>query len=323
MADVAARLMLQTKLENLRQRVCELDLHARERSSDQLAGLIAGVRRAVEELLVACSAPGWRERVISGIPLVKLDVPSEARHLDVLTDIHGSAPASREASLYQERVRSLMTALLLTEENERRRLALDLHDGLSQTIALALIKLALLRKSLKGPQAQSASEIQELVEQANNAARSISFELSPPVLHDFGLEPAVQWLVENIQARYGIAIDLEDDGQSKPIDEVTRVMLFRAIRELLINAAKHARASRVNVRLQRVEDRLSAVVEDDGVGMELSAVGKDGFGLFSIHERLSHAGGSMRIESSPGRGTKIHLCAPLASGAAKLERVQA
>jgi signal transduction histidine kinase len=313
--------MLQTKLENLRQRVCELELHERERSSAPLAGLIAGLRHEIEELQIACSAPGGRERLISPAPLKPHNVPAEAR--PVRTDVSGDASPSRDASIYQERVRSLMTALLLTEEHERRRLAVDLHDGLSQTIALVQIKLAQLGKSLTGSLATSVSEIQDLVEQANGAARSISFELSPPVLHDFGLEPAVQWLVENIQTRYGIAIDLEDDGQVKPIDEVTRVMLFRSIRELLINAAKHARASRVNVRLKRVEDRLSAEVEDDGVGMEPATVDKAGFGLFSIHERLSHAGGSMSIESAPGRGTKIHLCAPLTNGNEKRERILA
>lgn len=284
--------------------------------------LIAGIRTAIEELQIACSAPGWRARMITPGSPDNPRTESVDHDLAALAEQERGPVAGSDATLYQDRARALMTALLLTEEHERRRLAVDLHDGLSQTIALTQIKLSLLRRSVKGPLMQSVSEIQELIEQANRAARSISFELSPPVLHDFGLEPAVQWLVENIQSRYGITIDLEDDGQSKPIDEVTRIMLFRSIRELLINAAKHARASRVNVRLERVEDRLSAVVEDDGVGMELSTVNKDGFGLFSIHERLNHAGGSMRIESKPGHGTKIHLCAPLAPATPERQRNQ-
>jgi signal transduction histidine kinase len=315
--------MLQTQLESLRRRICELEQCERERASELLPGMIVGIRRAVEELQIACSAPGWRERMISAPTSSKEVVLAQVRRPDALAAVRDAPAATPDAHLYQDRARSLMTALLLTEEQERRRLAIDLHDGLSQTVALAQIKLSALRKSVKGALAKSVSEIQDLVEQANRSARSISFELSPPVLHDFGLEPAVQWLVENIQARYGITIDLEDDGQSKPIDEVTRIMLFRSIRELLINAAKHARASRVNVRLARVQDSLDAVVEDDGVGMELGMVNKDGFGLFSIHERLNHAGGSMRIESTPGRGTKIHLCAPLSNGDAQRAEARA
>ena len=101
------------------------------------------------------------------------------------------------------------------------------------------------------------------------------------------------------------------------------MLLFRSVRELLINAAKHAGARRVRVRLEREQDRLHAAVEDDGVGMEPGAAAVNGSGLFSIQERLSHLGGSMRIESAPGRGTKIRLCAPLTSNGTKKARVKA
>jgi PAS domain S-box-containing protein len=231
--------------------------------------------------------------------------------------------AEREVQLYQEHLRSLMTDLLLAEEHERRQLASDLHDGLSQTIALTQIKLSALRLSVDGELTKSLEEIMGLVRETNRTARSISFELSPPVLHDLGLQPAVQWLVENICARYGIAIALEDDGQPKPADDMTRVILFRSIRELLINAAKHAGARRIHVRLEREEDRLRAAIEDDGVGMDPAVASVKGSGLFSIHERLSHVGGSMRIESAPGRGTRIRLCAPLTSSRQSKARVEA
>lgn len=222
---------------------------------------------------------------------------------------------SEEVRLYHERLRALMADLLLAEEQERRRLAVDLHDGLSQTIALTQIKVAALRRALGGKNGGALDEIAALIDQTNRAVRSISFELSPPVLHDFGLEPAVQWLVENIQERYGIEIVLEDDGQQKPADEKTRVILFRSLRELLINAAKHAQAQRVCVGLSRAGERIVASVEDDGVGMDPEEIAVHGSGLFSIRERLGHVGGSMDIESAPGRGTKIRLCAPLTSGA--------
>lgn len=228
-----------------------------------------------------------------------------------LCDATARNQAQEEVLKYQERVRSLMADLLLAEEHERRRLAVDLHDGLSQTIALANIKLSALRKSLQGKPARALGEIGELITQADRAARSIGVELSPPALHELGLEPAVQWLVEHIQARYGIEIALEDDGLPKPADEKTRVILFRSIRELLINAAKHARARQVTVRLGCDEDHLVAAVEDDGVGMEARLADIKGSGLFSIHERLSHVSGTMHIDSAPGRGTRIRLCAPL------------
>jgi signal transduction histidine kinase len=201
-------------------------------------------------------------------------------------------------------------------------LAVDLHDGLSQTIALAQIKLSALRHSMDGKQKRSLDEIEELLDQTNRAARSISFELSPPILHDLGLQPALQWLVENIQTRYSITVLLEDDGQPKPADEKTRIILFRSIRELLINAAKHAQARRVQVRLEREDNHLTASVEDDGVGMDTDIAAAKGSGLFSIHERLRHVGGSMRIESTTGRGTKIRLRAPLTDARLTKARVR-
>ncbi len=219
--------------------------------------------------------------------------------------------AAQKLALYQRHLRALTAELLLTEERERRRLAVDLHDGLSQTIALAQMKLSALRRCVDGPVSEAVDEIEDLIEQANRSARSLTFELSPPVLHDLGLEPAVRWLVEHIGSRYGIEIRLQDDGQPKPADETMRVILFRSIRELLINAAKHAGSRCVHVFLWRDGNCVGAVVEDDGVGMQGDVSESHGSGLFSIRERLDHVGGRMHIESAPGRGTRISLRAPL------------
>jgi len=232
-------------------------------------------------------------------------------------DVSARKRAEQEIALYRERLRSTMAELLVAEEQERRRLAVDLHDGLSQTIALTRMKLASLRSSMHGKLGRLLDDIEELVDQTNKTARSISFELSPPVLHDLGLEPAVQWLVENIQSRYEVEIVLEKDDQPKPADEMTRVILFRSIRELLINAAKHSRARRVRVCLEREADHVKAAIEDDGVGMEPDTAAIKGSGLFSIQERLSYVGGSMLIESAPGKGTKVRLRAPLTNGNGK------
>jgi len=230
---------------------------------------------------------------------------------------------AQQISRYQDRLHSLVADLLLTEERERRRLAADLHDGLSQTIALARMKLSALRVTVDAGLSKSLDEIEQLIEHANSSARTIGFELSPAVLHDLGLQPALQWLAENIQARYGIEVVLQDDGQPKPADEETRVILFRSIRELLINAAKHAGTRRVHLRLVNDGDHLDAAVEDDGVGMEAETATTRGSGLFSIQERLSHVGGSMRIESAPGRGTKVRLSAPIENSASTRARAKA
>jgi len=280
-----------------------------------LQGVLTRMRRSLEELQVIVAGYSGDEGPGPKASGGGHREPSRAEGPS-LPDAHLSEASARksaehEVRLYQERLQSLTAKLLLAEEHERRRLAMDLHDGLSQTIALAQIKLSALRTSMHGKLKKPLDEIEALIDQTNRSARAISFELSPPVLHDLGLEPALQWLAENIHARYGIEIVLEDDGKPKPADEKTRIILFRSIRELLINAAKHAKSRRVRVCLQREEDCLNASVEDDGIGMESDVETAKGSGLFSIHERLRHVGGSMRIESTLGHGTKVRLSAPL------------
>jgi signal transduction histidine kinase len=158
-------------------------------------------------------------------------------------------------------------------------------------------------------------EIQNLIEQAIHYTRSLTFELSPPVLYDLGFDAAVEWLVEQIQDQHHIQVDLEDDRQSKPMSDEIRISLFKAVRELLINIAKHAKAHKAKVSTRREDNTLRIIVEDDGVGFSLpedKLLGKiAGYGLFSIRERLKHLGGSFEIESNLGCGTRVTLVAPL------------
>jgi signal transduction histidine kinase len=209
------------------------------------------------------------------------------------------------------RLRALMADALLVGERERRQLATDLHDGLSQTIALVKMRLAALRMCVDERLHSSLDGIADLMEEADQSSRAISFELSPLLLHDLGLVPAVEGLVENIQTRYGLPIRMEDDGQAKVASEETRVIVFRAIRELLINAAKHAHANHVIVRMCCAGECLSVVVEDDGAGFPSANSDTAGFGLHRLKECIHLIGGGLRIESCPGRGTAIRLWAPL------------
>lgn len=225
------------------------------------------------------------------------------------TDSQGPPGASDLA--YQSLLKTMMSELLLVEEKERRQLAADLHDGLAQTLALAKFKLVSFGRTPAAQQNALLDEIAGLIEHANGSARSISFELSPPVLHDLGLEPAVQWLVENIQTRYGIQVELQQAGRPQLTDERTRILLFRSIRELLINSAKHSGVKNVMLRLESEAGQVCAEVSDDGVGMATDPMHPLGYGLLSMSERLQHLGGTMRIDSAPGRGTRVRLCAPV------------
>jgi len=218
-----------------------------------------------------------------------------------------------ELARTNDQLRILASELTLAEEHERRRLAVELHDGLDQNLSLAEMKLGEL---LKSPQATGLNrplrEIKQLIVQANRQARSLTFQLSPAVLYDIGLSAALEWLAEQMQLRHGIKITLEDDEQVRSIQIEPRILLFRALRELAINVVKHARASRAQVSIRLVDEDLRISIEDDGAGFDPATVGSEGsgLGLFGIRERLSPLGGRMEIDSARGRGTRVTLIVP-------------
>ncbi len=221
---------------------------------------------------------------------------------------------------YQERLRSLASELSLAEERERRRIATYVHDRLVQDLAFVKMKLGALRQSVSTTDfARPLDEIRTVVERTIQDTRSLIIELSPPILYELGFEAAVEWLTEQTQEQYGIACDFEDDGQPKPLNDDMRVLLFTAVRELLFNVVKHAKAEKAKVSVQREGGNIQVSVEDDGVGFNASEIqsyasASGGFGLFSIRERLKYLGGYLTIESTQGRGTRVILMAPLKRG---------
>ena len=215
-------------------------------------------------------------------------------------------------------LRSLASELALTEERERRTLARDLHDSVAQSLALCKYYLEELENvPISRPHQRKVSETVALIDQALEQTRSLIFELSPPILHDLGLEAALRSLTTRMQHLHGIKIAYTYDGKSKKLPEDLSVLLFRAVRELLFNIVKHAKATQVTISLAKNHDQLKIEVEDDGIGFDPAEAarrlrgGGNGFGLFSVSERLQHLGGSFDISSRPGYGTRAILIAPL------------
>jgi PAS domain S-box-containing protein len=231
--------------------------------------------------------------------------------LHIVENIQDRKNAEEQVLAYQAQLQSLASEVALSEERERRRIATNLHDQIGQSLAFVRLKLA-------AAEANNAliPELRGLIDQAISDTRSLTFELSPPVLYELGLVAAVEWLARKIQKEHGIQTRFHDDGQPKPLDENLRIVLFQAVRELLVNIAKHARASHAQVLLRRDSDAMRIVIEDDGIGFEMSKVrsareAAKSFGLFNVRERVEYLGGRVKISSEPGRGTRVTLIAPL------------
>jgi PAS domain S-box-containing protein len=233
--------------------------------------------------------------------------------ISMIEDITHRKQAEEEIRTYQEQLQSLASELSLTEERERRRLATDLHDHIGQALALAKIKLGVLQK--KRQDAKPLGEIRELIEKMIQDTRSLTFELSLPVLYELGFEAAVEWFAKHVRAHHGLAVDVHKDPEPIPMDDEMKVLLFKAVRELMINVVKHAQASHARVTIERNGDGVLIKVEDNGQGLKdvrtfTHARGTGGFGLFSIRERLHYLGGRMDVESETGQGTRVTILVP-------------
>ena len=223
-----------------------------------------------------------------------------------------------ESLKYQARLRTLSSELSLTEERERRRIARELHDRIGHALTNASMKLRQLINRAPGDDEtlKILNDTHGFIDQSIEDTHTLTFELSPPILYDLGLEAAIDWLAEQTQLQHGLAVDCIDDLTAKPIDESLRVLLFQAIRELLFNIVKHARATKVTITISKEDDNIRIAIEDDGVGFDATkskpeGARKGGFGLFSIRERLANQGGRLEIKSSPGEGSRVTLISPM------------
>jgi signal transduction histidine kinase/CheY-like chemotaxis protein len=224
---------------------------------------------------------------------------------------------TRELIESHERLRALATELNLTEQRERKKVAAELHDHLAQLLVLSKMKLGQSRRQTESPEKRDAliAETDEVLSDALAYTRTLVVELSPPILYEFGLSAALTWLGERMQ-RHGLAVTVHGETKPPKLSDDQAVPLFQSIRELLMNAAKHAQSSKATVRLEWRSGELRIEVRDDGVGFDLAAAGSLAlplqFGLFSIRERMRALGGWLELDSTPGRGTTATLVLPLA-----------
>lgn len=231
-------------------------------------------------------------------------------------DMSVEVEASRRLEAYQEELRSLAGKISLAEESERHRISSELHDGTIQNLVLARIHLANLKNSLETEATRDlADSINSLLENSLKETRSLIFEISPPVLYELGLEPAVEWLAEHYKQRTGVDVKITSDAVSASLPEDLKIVLFQSARELLVNIAKHAQAQNVSVNWQHGADSMVLIIEDDGVGFDVDSprvrlATEGGFGLFALRERLKLLGADINIESS-NRGTRVSITAPI------------
>lgn len=219
---------------------------------------------------------------------------------------------------YRFEVQQLSQAAISAQEEERKRIARELHDETAQSLTSLLVRLRIVERasSLEGMRA-SIAEIRELAARTLDEVRNLAVELRPSALDDLGLVPALRWYTKQYAERRGVAVSFDATVLTDRLPSQVELVFYRVIQEALTNVAKHAEARNVTVRLERTGDFVLASVEDDGRGFDVDSVLRSrerGLGLFGMQERLTLVGGDFRIESEPGRGTRIVAKVPLGVG---------
>ncbi|OWP64015.1 hypothetical protein CDA63_06000 [Hymenobacter amundsenii] len=211
-----------------------------------------------------------------------------------------------ETTRLQRRQQQLvLTAILTTQEEERRRIAEALHNGVGQLLYATSLHLTQL------PDSAQLRAGQQLLKEAIRATRSISFELTPRILEDFGLPAALRELADRIPAD-SLQLELHLEGLDAPLAPPVQMAVYRMTQELLNNVMKHAQACRVVLTVARRPDQLHLSITDDGVGFVPGpAPASGGIGLAGIHNRVELLGGTLAIDSRPGQGTTITIDLPL------------
>lgn len=246
--------------------------------------------------------------------------PEGGRTFAFVTDITERQERTAELEDHMAQLSRLASDLTLAEHHAREQLGKMLHDGLQQLLVIASLRLDQHLKRAHerlAPDDTLITEARQRLDAAIDAARTLSFELSPPVLQHADLPAALTWLAAWTEQRYGLKVSVTADRGAHSERKDLRTLLFESTRELLFNAVKHAHVDHVNlaVTVDR-DDELCIAVTDEGVGFDPSSLGNRmkagavGWGLFSIRERLALLGGRFEIDSAPGRGTRFRLIAP-------------
>jgi len=228
----------------------------------------------------------------------------------ILRDVTERVRAERALRDSREEIKEMALAANSVREQEKSRIARELHDELGQALTALKIDVVWMKQNLSAPTAELASkltEMQLLVDGTVAATRRISADLRPLILDDLGLAAAAEWLVQNFTQRTGVRCELVI-AAGLELGEPNATSFFRVLQESLTNIARHARATQVEVTLDREGEHVTLTVRDNGVGFDMDAPRRAGaFGLRGVRERATLLGGEVTIESAPGKGTRVEL----------------
>jgi signal transduction histidine kinase len=289
---------------DLTDRMHELTERQLEASGVEVSDLFSGFRTRLVLLLIFTLGTGL---VLAGFSLrriLALEREGETRFQEIVAA--------------QDELKRLSAELLSAQEDERRRISRELHDEVGQVLSAIMLGLGNLRSAIDSKNREEALSqlqlVQDMTQRNASVVRNISLLLRPTMLDDLGLLPALKWLAREVSRTSGIQVDVVVERATEEIPEDLpeehRTCVYRVVQEAVHNAARHSDAGHIRISLQQTaESRLRVSVQDDGKGFE--PFGDTGLGILGMEERILRLGGTMRLDSQPGKGTMISFELPV------------
>jgi signal transduction histidine kinase len=231
------------------------------------------------------------------------------------------AERTRELRQHESLIQGLLARAINAQEEERGRLAQELHDGIGQmltAVQLSIDQLAKIPLNNAEKLVEQRSRLRKLTDQTLTDLRRIISAIRPGVLSELGLLPALEWVADNTLRQADVTVDIESDGYSDRLPDEIEILLFRIAQEAMRNIARHSEANRVDITLKRVDAKVVLTLTDDGKGFEpieiiTSNSEGGGLGLAGMKERAAIVGGQVTINSILGEGTNITVVIPLST----------
>jgi signal transduction histidine kinase len=295
--EVLPRRMLAVGLTD---RIQELSERQLEASSEEASGLFATFRARLVALLIFTIAAGLALAGFALWRILRLERESEKRF--------------EESQHAREELKHLSAELVAAQENERRRISRELHDEVGQVLSAIMIGLGNLRSAIRQNDIDESLKqlqlVQDMTQRNASVVRNISLLLRPTMLDDLGLIPALKWLAREISRTTSLRVEVEADNAPEEMPEEHRTCVFRTVQEAVHNAARHSGATQARVRVEMSEgSRVRVSIQDDGRGFNPSE--ETGLGILGMQERVTRLGGSLRLDSAPGRGSIVWFDLPL------------